>query len=80
MAGEGNTLGKAKPAPAGAPSALDKLAGGEGTIIAAGVPEGYEAFLLAAMARRLPVDTAVPAGRAAHRPRQRAAGRGAQSA
>ena len=58
MAGEGNTLDKAKPAPAGAPSALDKLAGGEGTIIAAGVPEGYEAFLLAAMARRLPVDTA----------------------
>src|SRR5271165_817219 len=41
-----------------APSALDKLAGGEGTILAAGVPEGYDAFLLAAIARRLPADTA----------------------
>src|SRR5271165_4574580 len=40
-----------------APSALDKLAGGEGTILAAGVPEGYDAFLLAAIARRLPADT-----------------------
>jgi transcription-repair coupling factor (superfamily II helicase) len=48
-----------------APTALDKLAGGEGTIIAAGVPEGYDAFLLAAMARRLP-----PAGGAAHRARR----------
>ena len=40
-----------------APTALDRLAGGEGTIIAAGVPEGYDAFLLAAIARRLPADT-----------------------
>ena len=40
-----------------APTALDRLAGGEGTIIAAGVPEGYDAFLLAAMAKRLPADT-----------------------
>ncbi|MGO9483381.1 MAG: transcription-repair coupling factor [Rhodomicrobium sp.] len=52
MAVKEDTLDKAK-----APTALDKLAGGEGTIIAAGVPEGYDAFLLAAMARRLPADT-----------------------
>ena len=51
MAGEEDILDKAK-ARAGAPGALDKLAGGEGTIIAAGVPEGYDAFLLAAIARQ----------------------------
>ncbi|MGO9459510.1 MAG: transcription-repair coupling factor [Rhodomicrobium sp.] len=55
MAGAGD-VDKAK-AQGGAPTALDKLAGGEGTIIAAGVPEGYDAFLLAAIARRLPADT-----------------------
>ena len=56
MAGEGDVAGKAK-AQASAPTALDKLAGGEGTVVAAGVPEGYDAFLLAAIARRLPTDT-----------------------
>ena len=56
MAVKDSTADKAKAA-AGAPTALDRLAGGEGTIIAAGVPEGYDAFLLAAMARRLPADT-----------------------
>ncbi len=44
----------------GAPTALDKLAGGDGTILAAGVPEGYDAFLLGAIARRLPIDTDYP--------------------
>jgi transcription-repair coupling factor (superfamily II helicase) len=62
MADEGDVLDKTdarvRPKQAGTPSALDKLAGGEGTIIAAGVPEGYDAFLLAAIARRLPSDTA----------------------
>ncbi len=57
MAGEGHIIDKARPAQASAPAALDKLAGGEGTIFAAGVPEGYDAFLLAAIARRLPADT-----------------------
>ncbi len=59
MAGEASTLDKKTAAPGkpGAPSALDKLAGGEGAIVAAGVPEGYDAFLLAAIARRLPADT-----------------------
>jgi transcription-repair coupling factor (superfamily II helicase) len=59
MAGEANTLDKktAAQAKAGAPTALDKLAGGEGAIVAAGVPEGYDAFLLAVIARRLPADT-----------------------
>ncbi len=56
MSGAREISDKAK-APAGAPTALDRLAGGEGTIIAAGVPEGYDAFLLAAIARRLPADT-----------------------
>src|SRR5208337_422019 len=56
MAGEGDVAGKAK-VQTGTPTALDKLAGGEGTVIAAGVPEGYDAFLLAAIARRLPTDT-----------------------
>jgi transcription-repair coupling factor (superfamily II helicase) len=56
MAGEASTLDK-KTAAQGKPSALDKLAGGEGAIVAAGVPEGYDAFLLAAIARRLPTDT-----------------------
>ena len=51
---DGSSKAKAQ---AGTPTALDKLAGGEGTIVAAGVPEGYDAFLLAAMARRLPADT-----------------------
>ena len=46
--------------PSKAPSTLDKLAGGDGTIIASGVPEGYDAFLLGAMARRLPVDVDHP--------------------
>ena len=60
MAGEGSILDKAG---AGSgrtkvPTALDRLAGGEGTILAAGVPEGYDAFLLAAIAHRLPADTA----------------------
>ncbi|MGA7325454.1 MAG: transcription-repair coupling factor [Rhodomicrobium sp.] len=56
----GDTLERdeAKAKPAGLPAVLDKLAGGEGTILAAGVPEGYDALLLAAMARRLPQDTA----------------------
>lgn len=56
----GDTLERdeAKAKPGGLPAVLDKLAGGEGTILAAGVPEGYDAFLLAAMARRLPQDTA----------------------
>jgi transcription-repair coupling factor (superfamily II helicase) len=60
MAGKGDILdkSKAKPKQVGAPSALDKLAGGGGTIVASGVPEGYDAFLLAAIARRLPTDTA----------------------
>ncbi len=49
MAVKEDTLDKAK-----APTALDRLAGGEGTIIAAGVPEGYDAFLLAATARGFP--------------------------
>ncbi len=57
MAGETKVLNKAKEQPK-LPSALDRLAGGEGTIVAAGVPEGYDAFLLAAIARRLPADTA----------------------
>ena len=57
MAGESGTLGK-KAATQATPTALDKLAGGEGVIVAAGVPEGYDAFLLAAIARRLPADTA----------------------
>jgi transcription-repair coupling factor (superfamily II helicase) len=60
MAGEASTLDK-KTAAQGkpsAPTALDRLAGGEGAIVAAGVPEGYDAFLLAAIARRLPADTA----------------------
>ena len=52
MASETKTLDK-KGAAQAAPSALDKLAGGEGVIVAAGVPEGYDAFLLAAIARRL---------------------------
>jgi transcription-repair coupling factor (superfamily II helicase) len=58
MAGEGQILGTAQAKPAGAPTALDRLAGGEGTVLAAGVPEGYDAFLLAAIARRLPAGTA----------------------
>ena len=59
MAGETKTLDKKKDTkPAAAPTALDKLAGGGGAIVAAGVPEGYDAFLLAAIARRLPADTA----------------------
>ncbi len=59
MAGEGAILdkNKAQLKQAGAPTVIDRLAGGEGTIIAAGVPEGYDAFLLAAIARRLPADT-----------------------
>ena len=57
MAGESGTLDK-KAATQATPTALDKLAGGEGVIVAAGVPEGYDAFLLAAIARRLPADTA----------------------
>ncbi len=59
MAGEASTLDKnaARQGKPGAPTALDKLAGGEGAIVAAGVPEGYDAFLLAAIARRLPADT-----------------------
>ncbi len=59
MASEGKTLEKAKVKPAQAtPTTLDRLAGGEGAILAAGVPEGYDAFLIAAIARRLPHDTA----------------------
>ena len=54
MATEAETLDKK----AATPTALDRLAGGEGTIVAAGVPEGYDAFLLAAIGRRLPSDTA----------------------
>src|SRR5690606_6777073 len=50
---------KAEGRPA-APNALDALAGGEGTILAAGVPEGYDAYLIAAIARRLPADTEHP--------------------
>jgi transcription-repair coupling factor (superfamily II helicase) len=42
------------------PTTLDKLAGGEGLILASGVPEGYDAFLLGAIARRLPQDTDYP--------------------
>ncbi len=59
MASEADMLDKkaATRAKAAAPTALDRLAGGEGAIIAAGVPEGYDAFLLAAIARRLPADT-----------------------
>ena len=59
MAVDTTTINKnaAKAKPAGTPTALDKLAGGDGTIVAAGVPEGYDAFLLAAIARRLPADT-----------------------
>ena len=51
---------KGEPQKSAPPTALDKLAGGEGTIIAAGVPEGYDAFLLGAIAGRLPVDTEYP--------------------
>src|SRR5579883_2323038 len=60
MAGQGHILHHARPQKVAeaVPSALDKLAGGLGTIVAAGVPEGYDAFLLAAIARRLPKDTA----------------------
>ena len=58
MASETETLDKKGATQAATPSTLDKLAGGEGTIMAAGVPEGYDAFLLAAIARRLPADTA----------------------
>jgi transcription-repair coupling factor (superfamily II helicase) len=61
MASDSDSLHKAPGRPAsGAPTALDKLAGGEGAILAAGVPEGYDAYLLAAIARRLPADTAFP--------------------
>src|SRR5271166_211863 len=57
MASETKTLDKKGATQAATPTALDRLAGGEGAIIAAGVPEGYDAFLIAAIARRLPVDT-----------------------
>jgi transcription-repair coupling factor (superfamily II helicase) len=61
MASEGDIADKEKkPISARVPSALDKLAGGEGIVIAAGVPEGYDAFLLAAIARRLPTTAAFP--------------------
>ena len=72
MAGESGTLDK-KAAKQATPTALDKLAGGEGAIVAAGVPEGYDAFLLAAIARRLPADTAVSASGSSHRARRSAA-------
>ncbi|WP_127076090.1 transcription-repair coupling factor [Rhodomicrobium lacus] len=55
MAGETETLDKKA---AGKPTALDRLAGGDGAILASGVPEGHDAFLIAAIARRLPTDTA----------------------
>ena len=57
MAGELGTLDK-KAAEQATPTALDKLAGGEGVIVAAGVPEGYDAFLLAAIPLRFSAHTA----------------------
>ena len=64
MAGETDILdtqsAKSNRGAGSAPTALDKLAGGDGTILAAGVPEGYDAFLIGAIARRLPIDTDYP--------------------
>jgi transcription-repair coupling factor (superfamily II helicase) len=57
MANEGEILDRARAGEPAAPAALDRLAGGTGTILAAGVPEGYDALLLAGMAGRLPAGT-----------------------
>ena len=66
MPGDIETLDRRKPpatpgaGKSGLPTLLDRLAGGDGMILAAGVPEGYDAFLIGAIARRLPADTAHP--------------------